>query len=306
MKTITNLIRVLKAALQNIFRNAWLGIATVMVLVLALTSVNLLIGVNALLEQAVGLLEEKVDITVFFKRNTNEALVTQARFFLADLPQVKNVELMTAEESLTEFKARHVNDPDILKALEELDENPLGATMRIKARNTSDYPFIIETLKNPQFADAIESRTYDDHQDSIAKVEQLSNNARYFGTALIIIFILIGVLIVYNTIRVAIYTQREEIGIMRLVGASSTYLRSPFVIQGTILAGITLLLTAGIVALGIMWIEPILVPLYDGGDPGLTSFFSGHWLELLLIEGGALVFLVGLTSWAAVGKYVRR
>ncbi|HWQ99662.1 MAG TPA: permease-like cell division protein FtsX [Candidatus Methylomirabilis sp.] len=303
---LTTPLRVLKAAFQNIVRNAWLGAATVLVLILALASVNVLVGVNALLTRAVSILEDKVDVTVFFKPSANEALVKQARFFVADLPQVKSVELLTPDKALELFKERHKNDKEILEALGELDTNPLGATVRITAKKPGDYPFIMETLKNPQFADAIESKSYDDHAASIERVQSLSENARLVGSALILVFILIGILIVYNTVRVAIYTQREEIGIMRLVGASSTFVRTPFVIQGFALATIAILLTAGFTAVVVEWIEPGLRPLYDGGDPGLRQAFYGNGGQLALLEGGGLMLLVGLTSWAAVGKYLKK
>ncbi|OGL73316.1 hypothetical protein A3E39_01035 [Candidatus Uhrbacteria bacterium RIFCSPHIGHO2_12_FULL_60_25] len=301
----TTIVRVLKAAFQNIIRNAWLGAATVLVLILALASVNVLVGVNALLTRAVTILEDKVDVTVFFKPTANEALVKQARFFLGDLSQINTVELLPPDKALELFKERHKNDKEILDALAELDANPLGATIRVTAKNTSDYPFIIETLKNPQFADAIESKSYDDHKASIERVQSLADSARLVGSVLILVFVLIGILIVYNTVRVAIYTQREEIGIMRLVGASSTFVRTPFVFQGFALAAIALLVTAGIVAVGVAWIEPGLRPLYDGGDPGLREAFYGNGGQLAILEGGGLMLLVGLTSWAAVGKYLK-
>lgn len=306
MKLFTNGARVLKTAFQNIFRNMWLSIATVIVLVMALVSVNLLVGINALLQNAVGILEDKIDVTVFFKEDANEALVTQARFFVEDLPQVKRVELVQANDALEQFKERHGDDSSILEALGELDGNPLGATLRIVARNPSDYPFIIETLKNPQFADAIESRSYDDHADAIANVERIAEHSRAIGGTLIAIFVLIGILIVYNTIRVAIYTQREEIGIMRLVGASSMYVRAPFVVQGIMLTLAAMLITAGLVIAGVLWIEPALVTLYDGTNPGLGMYFVRHWPILALVEGGALALLIGFTSWLAAGKYLKR
>lgn len=302
----TKLFRILKAAFQSIARNAWLSAATVAVLVLALASVNVLVGVNALLNRAVGVLESKVDVTVFFKSNTNEALVRQARFFLEDLPQVKSVDIVPPDKALEFFKERHRAEPELLEALGELDKNPFGATIRITANKPSDYPFVMETLKNPQFADAIESKTYDDHADSIEQVRKLSDNARLAGTFLIAVFSLIGILIVFNAIRVAIYTQREEIGIMRLVGASSAYVRLPFVIQGTVLAILALLLTSGFVILGVAYADPALKSLYDGGETGLHSTFFVHWPTLLLWEGGGLVFLIGVTSWLAAGKYLKR
>lgn len=305
LKSLTNLRRVIATAFVHLFRNVWLGVATIIVLVMALISVNLLVGVNALMENAVRLLEDKIDVTVFFKQDANEALVAQAKFFLADLPQVKDAELLTADQALEAFRARNAANPEILSALDELDSNPLGATLRIKARKPSDYPFIVETLKNPQFADAIESKTYDDHADSIEGVRRVSGTARTIGTALIVIFSLIAFLIVFNTVRVAIYTQREEIGIMRLVGASSFFVRAPFVLQGILLALFSMAIAAGFLYLGVSWAEPALIALY-GGSPGLYAYFGEHWLRLVLIEGGALILMVGCTSWIAAGKYLKR
>jgi cell division transport system permease protein len=305
MKPLVNSRRVFAAALQSIFRNAWLGIATIVVLVLALTSVNLLVGMNVLIGNAVGLLEKKIDVTVFFKQTANEAIVTQAKFFLAELPQVQSVELLQADAALEQFRARHAGDAEILSALDELDANPLGATLRIVARTPSDYPFIIETLKNPQFTDAIESKTYDDHADAIASVRMIGEYARKVGAILIAIFSLIGMLIVFNSIRVAIYTQREEIGIMRLVGASSTFVRAPFVIQGIVLAVIALAISAAFVAIGVAWMDPALTAAY-GGDPGLRTYFLRDWPRLVFIEGGILSLLIGITSWLAAGRYLKR
>lgn len=298
--------RVIVYAFKNFTRNAWINLATVFVLVLSLLSVNVVVGVGAMLDRAVTTLEEKVDITVFFQEDTPEAVLQQAQFFMADLPQVKSTELQTPAQALEAFKARHQNDPKILEALAELDANPLGASLIIKARKTDDYPFLLEALKNPQFGFAIESKTYDDHAQAIAKVQDIGRSVRLFGYGLIIIFGFFSILIVYNAIRVAIYTQREEIGIMRLVGASGIFVRVPFVIEGLLLALLALIVAGGVVLGSIAFVEPRIVPVFDGADPGLRAFFSQNLVSLILIEGGVLFGLVALSSWAAVGKYLKR
>lgn len=298
--------RVISYAWKNFFRNAWIGLATVFVLVLALLSVNVVVGVGAILDTAVKTLEEKVDVTVFFKEKTPDAVLQQAQFFMAGLPQVKDVQLKTPAQALEAFKERHHNDPKILAALAELDANPLGASMVVKAKNTDDYPFLLEALKNPQFDFAIESKSYDDHAAAIEKVREIGNSVRLFGVILIVIFGIFSVLIVYNAIRVAIYTQREEIGIMRLVGASGAFVRMPFVLEGIFLAALAMVFAAFVVFGSVAFVEPRLIPVFDGADPGLRAFFMQNGLQLLLVEGGALIVLVALSSWAAVGKYLKR
>lgn len=302
----TTLGRIINYAWKNFSRNAWIGLATVFVLVLSLLSVNVLVGVNALLERAVTVLEDKVDISVYFKEKTPDQVLQQAQFFIAGLPQVSSAELFTSAQALEQFKKIHADDPKILEALAELDQNPLGAALVIKAKRTEDYPFLLEALKNPQFDFAIETKTYDNHAEAIAQVRDIGKSARLFGGFLIAVFALFSVLIVYNAIRVAIYTQREEIGIMRLVGASGAFVRLPLVLEGVFLAVIALVFSAVIVSLAVAAVEPRLRSLFEGMDPGLGAYYVSNLGRLAVLEGGALMLLVALSSWAAVGKYLKR
>lgn len=298
--------RVIVGAWKNFTRNIWLAVTTVFILVLALLSVNVLIGVNVLLANAVQVLEEKIDVSVYFKPNTPQAILDQAKFFMASLPQVKSAEILPADKALEEFKARHANDPKILSALNELDENPLGGTLILKAKQTNDYPFLLEALQNPQFGFAIESKNFDDHAETIARVREISRSVQYFGFSLIAIFVIFSVLIVFNTIRVAIYTQREEIGVMRLVGASSAYVRMPFVLEGMLLALFALGVAGTIVIGAAATLDTRLTHVFDGGSPGLVRYFFQHAPLFLLAEGVGLCALVAVSSWAAAGRYLKK
>jgi hypothetical protein len=172
---------------------------------------------------------------VHFKPATPQAVVDQARFFLSSLGTVESVDVVPADQALAAFKERHGKNSELLGAVAELDQNPLGPALVVKAKKTSDYPLLVDALQNPQFSFAIESQSYDDHADAIAMVRQLGQSVRWFGGALIAVFALFSSLLVFNAIRVAIYTQREEIGVMRLVGASNPYIRLPFLLEGQFL-----------------------------------------------------------------------
>ncbi len=306
MFIITPIGRVISFAVKNITRNAWIGLATVLVLVLALLSVNILVGVNALASSAIAILEKKIDVSVYFKPETPNAILDQARSYMASLPQTERVTIMTAEEALSAFIERHKNEPPILDAINELEENPLGATMVIKARKTTDYPYLMEALNNPQFSFAIENKTYDDHSVAIEQVERIANSIRYFGLILTLVFAIFSALIVYNAIRVAIYTQREEIGIMRLVGASNAFVRLPLILDAIFFALLSLIIASALVALIISFGEPHLVSFLDGEDPGLRTYFLNNLLALIITEGMAIVIIVSLSSWAAVGRYLKK
>lgn len=298
--------RIISSAGKHFVRNVWLSLTTVFILIVSLLSLNVLISVNTLLERATRILEDKVDVSVYFDPKTPPAVLEGARFYMAGLPQVAAATVLTADKALIEFRKLHANDPKIMAALSELDENPLGSTLILKAHKTEDYPFLLEALKNPQFVDFVQSKNYQDHAEAITRVRDVSASIRVFGIILISIFALFSILIVYNTVRVAIYTQREEIGIMRLVGASGVYVRMPFVLEGLFLAILAIGVTSVIVVMASSYVDPRLVALYDGQSPGLLEYFSQNALTLFAVEGGSLLLLVALSSWAAVGKYLKR
>lgn len=298
--------RIFLASWKNLFRNAWISLATVFVFLLALLSVNVLLGVQAVVSQVVVALEDRVDIAVTFKPGTPQAVFDQAHFYLTSLPQVKELREVTSEQALKQFRELHAQDPKVLAALEELGGNPLGPQLVLKARHTDDYPTLLKAIQNPQYTTYVERQTYDTHEGAIALVQRVGDHVRLFASALIALFALFGLLIAFNAIRVAIYTQREEIAIMRLVGASSAFIRGPFLLEAVWLAlgafGLSVAFTYGL----IVWSEPALRTLFDGQNPNLLQYFRQFSLQIVVFEGLGLVLLATLSSWLAVGRHIKR
>lgn len=303
---IRNAWRIFVYSWKNLTRNAWISLATVFVFMLALLSVNVLLGVQAMAGRVITALEDRVDITVTFKSDTPQAVYDQARFYLRSLSQVKDIKEVSKEEALVQFKATHKDDPAVLSALDEVGGSPFGPQLVVKAHRTEDYPFLTQAIQNPQYKQFIEKQTYDTHDGAIAIVQQIGDHVRLFVSALIAIFALFGLMIAFNAIRVAIYTQREEIGIMRLVGASSLFIRGPFILEGIWLAFIAFTFASGLTAGAVTWVEPMLRRLFDGQAAGLQEYFLLNLPLLLLFQLGGLALLAILSSWMAVGKYIKR
>lgn len=297
--------RILGTSIRNIWRNGWMSLATIFVFSLALLSVNVLLGVQSIVEAVAHSLEEKVDITITFKSDTPEALVSQARFFVRSLPQVKDLQEITPDQALKEFKELHKNDPKVLEALNEVGGNPLGAKLVVKARNPDEYPFLIQAIQNPQYQPYIERQTYDRHEGAIALVEKAGRQVRLFASALIALFACFGLLMAFNAIRVAIYTQRDEIAIMRLVGASNAFIRGPFVLEGVWLAVIAFGVSSLVTYALIIWSEPFFFRAL-GMDGGVRAFFQERFLQIASIEAGILILLAMLSSGIAAGRYSKR
>lgn len=298
--------RIFAASWKHFARNLWIGLATVFVFAVALLSVNVLIVTNVMLESTVAYFEQKIDVTVTFESTTPEALLTQARFYVQSFPQTESVRLVTSQEAYDTFKERYKNNPKILAAISELSTNPLGAQLVIRAKETKDYPFLLSAVRNPQFEPFIRSSSYDDHRGAIASIQEAARSMRLFGSGLVAIFILFGLLAAFNAIRVAIYTQREEIAIMRLVGASSAYIRLPFVLEGVWLAALACVTTLGVIWTLIRFGEPSLRSMFTGSDPGVGAFYLSNGLGLFFVQFVAIAVLSGLVSWIAVGRYIKR
>lgn len=298
--------RIFATSWKHFARNLWIGLATVFVFTVALLSVNVLIATNVMLERTVAYFEEKIDVTVTFQPDTPDAMLTQARFYVQSFPQTESARLVTRQEAYDAFRERYRNNPKILEAIEELSANPLGAQLVIKAKETKDFPFLLAAVRNPQFEPYIRSSSFDDHQETIASIQNAARSVRLFGSGLVAVFALFGLLAAFNAIRVAIYTQREEIAIMRLVGASSAFIRLPFVLEGVWLAALACVATTGVVWAMIRVGEPKLQTMFSGADIGIASFYAANWPMLVAVQFGIMAVLSALVSWIAVGRYIRR
>jgi len=299
--------RVFKFALQDFWRNIWLSFITIMILVLALISVNLLIFFNALTDTAVKLVEEKVDLSIFFKPEAAEAKINEVKSFLVALPQVKEIKFISKDEALQKFKEKHKDEPKILEAIKEIGDNPLGASFVVKAYRTEDYSIILEKIKDPNILpdDLVQDKNFDDHKLLIEKISNLKQKVSKGGLILITLFGLIAILIVFNTIRVAIYTHREEIGVMRLVGATSWFVRAPFILESVFYALVACLLTVVIIYPFLGVIQPYLINFFEGAGLDILNYFNQNFFKIFGLELLATIILSVTSSSLAVSKYLR-
>ncbi len=269
--------RIIKFTWQNFWRNIWLSFVTITIVTLALLNVNALLVLNVLGERAVSAVQDKLDLSVSFTAQTSEDIVAQARGYLQSLSQVRTVTAFTPDEVLQKFKNDNANQPDVLASLDEIDGNPFGAQLVITAHSPDDFAFILEALKNPQYASSIEETDFNDYHEMIDKITSVSRQLRNTGIVLGVVFTLIALLIVFNTIRVAIYTHREEIAIMRLVGASDLFVRAPFLMEGLVYSLLAVLICMGIVFPTLHLVEPSLDSFLGSSSHLVNNFQQQFW-----------------------------
>lgn len=298
--------RIFKFAGQGFWRNFWLSIVTISIIILTFISINFIIILNFVTNKTIETVQDKVDVSIYFGTETNENKILEVRNFLESLGQVKEITYIPREEALDKFRLRHKSDSSILKVLEELDKNPLSAVVVVKAKNVSDYPEIISILDNSQYSkELILDKNFEDHQKFIKQIDSISKKINTTVILMAAIFTVIAMLIVFNTIRVAIYTHREEIAIMKLVGANNSFVIFPFIIEGVIYAIFSCLISIAIIYPFLNLIQPHLIKFFGGMEINLVKHFKENFLMIFGPQLLGIIILNTISSGIAVRKYLK-
>lgn len=303
----TSIKRVIKAGVVNFYRNGFVSFSSVFIMTATLFVLGSVLFLSAMLTASLEEIKSKVDVNVYFLTDANEEKITALAATLRRLPEVKEVEYISRQQALENFRKRHENDELTLQTLDELPDNPLGAVLNISAKEPSQYEGIANFLKGESAlssgsASVIDEVNYYDHKAAIDRLSNIIRSAQTLGFALALILVVISIGIAFNTIRLAIYISRDEIGVMRLVGASDKYIRGPFIVSG-VMAGVC----AALVTLAFFY--PLTYYLGDATE----NFFSGlnvfryylaHFGEFFLIIAGSGILLGAVSSYLAVRRYL--
>ena len=298
-----NLMRVINQGWTNFRRNSWLAFSTVGIMVLALLIFSGLVAFNVVSQNAIASLEEKVDVTAYLKTEVSEGAALEIARELENRSEVLFVNYVSRDQALEEFKKRHEDEELIQEALKELGQNPLQASLEIKARETVQYASLVSFLEQGRFGNLIDKIDFYENQTVISRIQKISSGLRVGGILVTLILSLIAVLVTFNTIRLTIFNQKQEIEIMRLVGASNWHIRGPYVVEGAIYG-----IIAGLAVLIIFY--PIVYfasPKIQAFIPSvnLANYFSNFSGEMLVLVLGSGISLGIASSLIAVRKHLK-
>jgi cell division transport system permease protein len=302
--------RVVRAGFLNFWRNSFVSFASVLMMVFTLFVIGLALFSGVILKSALQEFRDKADLNVYFTTNAPETDIFALQDSLRAQPQVASVTYLSREEALAAFRERHKNDQLTLQALEELGDNPLGAVLTVKAKDISQYDGIAKFLSDKQALgegspQIIEKINYYDeaHRRAIDTLSQYTNTAQAVAVVLVGFFVLMTIAITFNTLRITIYASRDEIHVMRLVGAGQSYIRAPFVVEG-ILYG----LVAGLITLLLLyplsWWLGTSTASFFGSINVFTYFITNFFLFFAVIMGSGII-LGALSSYLAVRRYLK-
>lgn len=300
----TALFRILKLSLQDIGRNIWLSIVTITILILALFSINSLFTVQMISQNAIEAVKSKVDINLYLENNANEEEIIELKAQLEKMPEVKTVRYVSQQEALVSFREQNEKNPEIIQALRELGKNPLSPSLIILPESTDNTDTLIANLKAYQ-SDIIESRDFNDNKVILEKINSITDSVNQVGMIIILIFILTSLLVVYNSIRVAIYTHRREINIMRLVGASTNFIYMPFIASALIYSLVSVIVIVAVFYPFLSLLQPYLEVFFMGYNVDILSYFTTHFWSIFGIEFLIVAIINILASLIAVKRYAK-
>ncbi len=301
---LVSLTRIIKYGWQSFVRNGWLSASTISIMILTLIVFEGLVLFNHVGKSAITSIKEKVDISVYFKSNVPEDSILSVKRSLESLEEVREVNYVSREQALAEFKERHKEDETIVQTLDELKENPLLGSLNIKAKELEQYETIASYLETPSLKDIIEKVTFAQNE---LVINRLSSLVATFNRTIVLITVFLAflaVMVTFNTIRLAIFSSSAEIGIMRLVGASNGFIKGPFLVEG-ILYGIISAVVSFIMFIPvILFVSPHLGRFVHELD--LASYLGKNWGSLLIYQLAFAMVLATLSSIFAIRRYLKK
>lgn len=304
---ITKLRRTIKSGAVSFWRNSSVSLASVLIMTVTLTVISMILFFGVVMSSTLENIKSKVDINVYFVKTADEKDMTALAESLRKMQEVSSVEYVSRTQAYDTFRERHAGEEATLQALDEIGENPLPASLNIKAKDPSQYDLIVASLKEKEQSivgsGIIDKINYTKNKQAIDAISRIITASNKLGFLIAIFFAAVSILITFNTIRLAIYIFREEISVMRLVGASETYIRGPFVTVGILYGVVSAILT-------VLLLIPLTHSLGEWTDKlgtGMNLFvYYQDKLPVIiagLVLGGSV--LGAISSFLAIRRYLK-
>lgn len=300
--------RIIKAGFINFKRGGSVSLAAVLQMVNTLAVIVTIILLQAVLYSSLNIIKDKVDVTIYFIVGAPEDKIMLLKESLSKLPEVANVSYTNAEDNLKNFRELHANDYPTIAALDEIGTNPLGAYLNVKAKEVSQYESIANFMKSDNAlvlgtASIINKVNYHQNKLVIDRLNAIISGGQKLGFLLTLYLIISSIIITFNTIRLTIFISKEEIGVMRLVGASKMRVRGPFMIEGAIYGTVATIITLILFYPATAWLGRNMA-----GFLGLNiyDYYVSNFFQIFAIILLSGIILGVISSFLAVRKYLNK
>jgi cell division transport system permease protein len=300
--------RIIKNGFISFGRNIWLAIAAIAMMSITLTIVLFAVIANATFSHTITDITSHIDVSVYLKDEVAEQQRNDLISQIKNLENVKSVDYVSKEQALKTYQEDNAKNKDLLTAISQTN-NPLPASLEIKPVDPNNLDSIKSFLDKPEIqAQQSDPTSYSgDRKAAIDKITKATHFIQQAGIVGIIVFIIVSMLIIFNTIRMAIFNRRDELVIMRLLGASPWFIRGPFVVEtmlyGAVAAAISLIVCSSLFALASSTLEASSLGLLDITYSG--EYFAEHLYEILTIQLAIGIIIGAVSSAIATRRYLK-
>lgn len=298
--------RITQAGFTGFYRNMTVSVSSIFILVITLSIITSIYLSKDVFEKSIDNIKSKVDISIYMKPDIDDAQILAVKQKLQIIPEVKSVNFISREETLNNFKRDNASDVATLQALAEVGTNPFGASFSVQADDTDKYSIIISKINDENILgddkNSIDKINYVDIKESIDKLNNLVSWFQTIGYVITLVFVIMSLMIVYNTIRLAIFTFKEEISVMKLVGASNMYIRGPFIVESIIYGVIAGIITTGLFYPITKYITSKTIVFFGGYS--VHAYYVDNIFNIVMMLAGAGIGVAAISSILAVRKYL--
>lgn len=307
-KKIISTKRVFKSGFVSFLRNKTVSLSSIGILTTTLIIIGVFFFFRGIFDYSLNQVRNKVDIKIYFKLDAEDSQILDIKNKIKTLPEVQSIELVTAEQSLTDFQEKHSNDPVTLQALAELDTNPFGAMLTVFAKDTNSYDYISNTLSSEsdflgESYSAIDKINYFELKPTIDRLNNMIRLFNSIGYWITLLFLVISSLIIFNTIRLSIFIYKEEIAVMKLVGASNMHIRGPFLVESSIYAVLSSLLAMIFFFPTTFYLAKNTIDFFSGLD--IFQYYLQNFFVLFLLLLIISLLLATFSSLLAIRRYLK-
>lgn len=301
---MTRIKRLIKSGFSNFIRNGWLSLASITIMVLTLITMSLFLVLNVVLNTGIETIQEKIDISIYLKDTSTNSEIIDLQNDLSKVDQVKSIKYVSKDDALARYKEQNKNNPKLLESLEG-SENPLPASLEIKVFDPGKLDQMTTILEQEQYKEIIHKVSYKENKVIIDKLFKATNFTKNIGMVATAAFMLTALVIIFNTVKMGIFARKEEIDIMKLVGATPGYIKGPFLVEGALYGIISAILALLILSSMLYFLAPTLVH-YFGGVGNDASGFMRDNLVLLISAQLFVGIAIGVgSSYLAIRKYLK-
>lgn len=306
--------RIVKYGTKGFSRNIWLSTAATVVMSITLIILFVTVVASVILTNTADMMKDKIDITIYFKPNTTAEVLGKLTNTIQKDPNIKSVETSTSEEEYKKFLSENEGSDEIMEILdtdmEKMMIEKMQATMRIKVYDVDNLDGVKKIVEGDElfteYTDKEKAPTYDVNRAEIATITSWARIARTGGIVLAVVFLVISILIIFSTIRMAIFSRREEIYMMKLVGADKNFIRGPFLVEAEICGIIAGILAGTVSYFGFRFMAPRLTN-YGINVDQINGILESNQLMLVFLAFILIGVLIGqISARLAVSRYLNK